>query len=235
MSDLSDVTPENDSGEPEIESPFDGPMPDWMKVAASSSGGSSLDEDKVPDWLQSIRTGQGEPSAGGEETPPGPKASAVETPAADDGMSDLERLLAEEGIDLGTVAEERPEGAEAMSARDWLISTSDDELVRKRLDTEPVEEAPAPPPAPEPEPEAPPPAPVPEPVATVDEVVEEELPDWLQDVSADETLPAERPPSVPPPTPEPVSPVPEPVATIDDDDKMVVAEDLPDWLQETGE
>src|SRR3712207_7063481 len=42
-------------------------------------------------------------------------------------------LFRSEGIDLGSVAEERPEGAEGMSARDWMISTSDDEMIRKRV------------------------------------------------------------------------------------------------------
>ena len=106
MSDLPDVPPEDESGE--VESPVDGPMPDWMKVAASSGGDSSLDEKDVPDWLQSIRAGEeSTPSESEEESVMEPEASSAAT--SDDSMSDLERLLAEEGIDLGSVDEERPD------------------------------------------------------------------------------------------------------------------------------
>jgi hypothetical protein len=62
----------------------------------------------------------------------------------DSGMSDLERLLAEEGINLGTVEEDRPAGSEGMSAKNWMISTSTETLVRKKLDTELTEETPPP-------------------------------------------------------------------------------------------
>lgn len=51
-------------------------------------------------------------------------------------LSDLERLLAEEGIDLNSVADAPPAEAQGMSAKEWLIASSDDELIRKgvRLD-----------------------------------------------------------------------------------------------------
>lgn len=58
-------------------------------------------------------------------------------PSPDEGaLSDLERLLAEEGIDLHAVADEPPAEARGMSAKEWLIASSDDELIRKgvRLD-----------------------------------------------------------------------------------------------------
>ena len=101
------MTDKKDTGE--IESPVDGPMPDWLKVASSSKG-SSMDESQVPDWLRSIRAGQdSDPEAKSAPVPP-PPSSPVASAASesDDGMSDLERLLAEEGIDLNTVSEERP-------------------------------------------------------------------------------------------------------------------------------
>ncbi|MCB0226750.1 MAG: hypothetical protein KDI02_23850, partial [Anaerolineae bacterium] len=138
MSDDKKKPSEND-----IESPVDGPTPDWMKMATSSDSGPSLTDENTPAWLKEIRSGKKVAGAG------------VETETSDESsgeMSDLERLLAEEGIDLGSVTEERPQGAEGMSARDWMISTSDDELIRRRIggDT-PLEEtamsAPAPSPA----------------------------------------------------------------------------------------
>jgi hypothetical protein len=217
MSDLSEI-PENNSGEPEIESPVDGPTPDWMK-AATSGGDSSLDETNVPDWLQSIRSGDEISAESGSQAsvasePASPEASAGE----DDSMSDLERLLAEEGIDLSTVDEERPDEAEGMSARDFLISTSDDELVRKKLDSElmDVEPSPAPPPEPEPEPPTAPPAP-------------ESAPEPAPPAPTPEPTPEPVPEA---PASEPIPPAPVPVGAVDDDDdKMVVEEDLPDWLR----
>jgi len=115
---MSNSSKKNNS---ELDSPSGGNTPDWMRMAASETGGnSSLTEENTPDWLKSIQSGQ----------PAGKRPKPTTDPFA--GMSDLERLLAEEGIDLGAVEEDSPEGLEGMSARDWLISTSDDELVRNR-------------------------------------------------------------------------------------------------------
>ncbi|MDX1523164.1 MAG: hypothetical protein R3264_16175, partial [Anaerolineae bacterium] len=117
MVELSELNPDNDSNnnEDEIESPAEGPPPDWMK-AATSAGESGFSEEKAPDWLKSIRAGKGSEPSKKDDT------GDEDSPAAAEGLSDLERLLAEEGIDLGAVAEERPEGAENMSAKEWLIS-----------------------------------------------------------------------------------------------------------------
>ena len=115
-----DVPHDDNSAGNEIESPVDGPTPDWMKMATSSKSEPSLTEESTPDWLKDIKSGGSE--------------QAVST--ADDSfneMSDLERLLAEEGVDLNSVEEERPAEAEGMSARDWMISTSDDEMIRNRI------------------------------------------------------------------------------------------------------
>jgi hypothetical protein len=228
MSDLKEKDPENEgSGQEEIESPTDGPPPDWMKTATSSAG-SSFSDDEAPDWLKNIRAGKSTETEA--EASEGDSAGAAE----DDGLSDLERLLAEEGIDLTGVEDERPEEAEGMSVKDWMIATSDDEIIRKRIGAEPGEE-PVPPPAPEPEPAEPAPqpepplaepAPVPEPVwaAGDQDVVEEELPDWLREISDEvETSP-------------PLETAPEPIAAVEEveDDKMVVDEDLPDWLREVS-
>ncbi|HXW00762.1 MAG TPA: hypothetical protein VEC93_20270, partial [Anaerolineae bacterium] len=142
MDDLNKKSEDDLSGE-EIESPVDGPTPDWMRLATSGGSGSSLTEENTPAWLKSVRAGQGL----SKDTKSNEAKPATEPPtsqaAANDNMSDLERLLAEEGIDLGSVEEERPEGAEAMSARDWLIATSSEEIIRNKLGAAPVEEEPA--------------------------------------------------------------------------------------------
>jgi hypothetical protein len=102
---------------------------------------------------------------------------------------------------LGAVTEERPEGASGMSARDWLIATSSEEIIRNKLGMQPQAE----------EPVAPPPS-----ASFSDDkmVVEEDLPDWLQEIAADEV------PSVTP---------------VKEDDFLVVEEELPDWLQDIAE
>lgn len=49
---------------------------------------------------------------------------------------DLQRLLAEEGIELDTLSEDRPEGAEDMSVRDWIAATSVDSPLAKAREAE---------------------------------------------------------------------------------------------------
>src|SRR5688572_19309818 len=103
--------PEDDTPGDEIESPVDGPTPDWMRLATSAGSDSSLTEENTPAWLKSIRAGQSlakDPKS--TEAKPATEPPATQA-AADDTMSDLERLLAEEGIDLSSVAEDRPEGS----------------------------------------------------------------------------------------------------------------------------
>src|SRR5262245_65588177 len=99
----------NKPSENDIESPSEGPTPDWMRLATSGSGSPSLSEENTPDWLKKIRSGKDTPKQGAAKAPKKTPELPKEDPYA--GMSDLERLLAEEGIDLGTVSEERPEGA----------------------------------------------------------------------------------------------------------------------------
>jgi hypothetical protein len=226
----TDVPPENESSENEsseneIESPVDGPVPDWMKMATSDSSDPSLTEENVPDWLKDIKSGKG--MATEEE------ADSQSDDDPQTGMSDLERLLAEEGIKLETVDEDRPEGAAGMSIRDWMISTSDDDMIRK-IDAAVHDEAPAPTPITEvapipPETAEPAPVPTPEPAVAADDeddkmVVEDGLPDWLRkdDLS----------PVVAEPSPGQAL-TPQPVPAVEaEDDKMVVEDDLPDWLRE---
>ena len=206
---LQDEESNNDSGKAEIEPPTDGPPPDWMRVATSGSD-TSLKDENTPGWLKDIKAGKGkakendvnnsEPS-----TPPSSQDSGS------DSLSDWERLLAEEGIDLSTVSEDRPQGSEGMSARDWLIASSDDEMIRKRVGGEPMAE----PPVEKPQP------PQPEPVAAEQDkmVVEEDLPDWLRD-EAEAVAPALEAPDISP---------------VEMDEGLVVEAELPDWLQEFSE
>ncbi len=262
MTNAADVPPE-DKSDQEVESPVDGPTPDWMRLATSASSGPSLTEENMPTWLKSIKAGKGltkdEPQPA--QSQPASEPSTDEA-SSGDALSDLERLLAEEGIDLSSVSEERPEGSENMSARDWLIATSSDEIIRNKLETKPAEEAPAPTPVTTQAPSSPPtPAPSspPTPVESDSEAaselarflaeegidlssVPEERPegsesmsarDWLIATSSDEIIRnklgtgslAEAP--APPPTPQPSAP--------GSDDKMVVAEDLPEWLRGIGD
>ncbi|MCG3212109.1 MAG: hypothetical protein FOGNACKC_05756 [Anaerolineae bacterium] len=256
-----DVPQDNDSPEDEIESPVDGPTPDWMKMATSSSSKPSLTEENTPAWLKNIKAGkskdepqpatppQSQESASTmtdlerllaeegvdldsvpESRPPGAEGMSArdwmiatsddemirnrvgEEPFMDTdefdtedpyaGMSDIERLLAEEGVDLGSVAESRPTGSEGMSARDWMISTSDDDMIRRRVGAEPLTDTSPSTPTPLPEPEEP-----------AESILDTDLPDWLQDEAEAE------------------SGFSEPVAG--SDDESFFDADLPDWLQET--
>jgi hypothetical protein len=257
MTNAADVPPEDKSNE-EVESPVDGPTPDWMRLATSASSGPSLTEENMPAWLKSIKAGKGltkdEPQPA--QSQPDSEPSADEASSSDT-ISDLERLLAEEGIDLSSVSEERPEGSENMSARDWLISTSSDEIIRNKLETKPVEEAP-PEETPVPTPvtaQAPssPPAPIESDSEAASELerflaeegidlssVQEERPegsenmsarDWLIATSSDEII---RNKLETEPVAEAPAPAPQP-STSDSDDKIVVAEDLPDWLRDIGD
>jgi hypothetical protein len=117
MSNLFDEDPEEQNAG-EIESPADGPPPDWMRTATSATGGSSFNEDNAPDWLKNIRAGKegrqapeaSQADEDASEGEPATNASEDET-GAESELSDLERLLAEEGIDLTGVGDERPEGS----------------------------------------------------------------------------------------------------------------------------
>ncbi|MBE7474818.1 MAG: hypothetical protein DPW09_14160 [Anaerolineae bacterium] len=237
--------PKDETEGNEIESPVDGPTPDWMRLATSAgSSGSSLTEENTPAWLKSIRAGQGVTQEKKPAEPPSPPP-AQPAAQAEEGLSDLERLLAEEGIDLGSVAEERPEGSSGMSARDWLISTSSEEIIRNKLGAQPpAEEPPAPP------------SPSPAPAPASDEgmsdwerllaeegidlgAVDEERPegsggmsarDWLIATSSEEIIRNKL--GAQPPAEEAPAPLP---STSFSDDKMVVESDLPDWLQEIAD
>jgi len=267
------IPQEDDSFEDEIESPADGPTPDWMKLATSSSSKPSLTAENTPSWLKNIQAGKAPDKAQpapapkpvadtsgmsdlerllaeegidlksvSEERPTGSEGMSArdwmiatsddemirkrvgsgplededefeEEEAEEDpfaGMSDIERMLAEEGIDLKSVSEERPTGSEGMSARDWMISTSDEAMIRKRVGAEPLEQPAPPSPAPKPKAKS---APAPKPIVPEEEAASDaDLPDWLKDVANEE--------------PE----IPEPVAGLDEESFLDT--DLPDWLQQ---
>ena len=253
MTNQSDVPPEDNSNDGEIESPVEGPKPDWMRAATASSE-SSFDENQAPDWLKAIRAGKSSTETeSADNLADSSLFVAEEEEPLDDGMSDLERLLAEEGIDLSTVGERRPEGAQGMTAKDWLISTSEDDLVRRRLDDSPMESLSPPPP---PEPATPFTASAAsdsdDPLSDIERLLAEEgidlknvaedrpdeaegmsAKDWLISTSSDDLVKKRLDDSLmePLPTAEPVSPAPPPTASYEDD-KMVVSDDLPDWLQD---
>lgn len=214
---LQDEESDNNSGKAEIEPPTDGPPPDWMRVATSGSD-TSLKEENTPDWLKDIKAGKGKAKENDVNNSEPSAATPSSQDSSSDELSDWERLLAEEGIDLSTVSEDRPQGAEGMSARDWLIASSDDEMIRKRVGGEPMAEPraeKAPPPQPEPEPE-------PVPVEHDKMVVEEDLPDWLRDeVPVEEVFAAAEEPRRPP--------------AAEEEEGLVVEAELPDWLQEFSE
>jgi hypothetical protein len=125
-----DAPNDNDAANQEVEDPVDGPTPDWMKMATSSKSQSSLTEENTPSWLRAIQAGKSD-----EEEPEAETSDEASTE-----LSDIEQLLAEEGVDLSSIDEERPPEAEGMSARDWMISTSDDEMIRKGVGEETTEE-----------------------------------------------------------------------------------------------
>ncbi|HMR65006.1 MAG TPA: hypothetical protein PKE64_13440 [Anaerolineae bacterium] len=246
---MSDPDKKKPSKKSDIESPVDGPTPDWMKAATSSDTGSSLSDENMPSWLKEIKSGKTLANAS-------PNPEPVDDPT--DSMSDLERLLAEEGIDLSAVAEERPEGAEGMSARDWIISTSDDDLIRKRIGADAMAEVldeahstfdlAA---------ETPDPTDLGREMSDLERLlaeegidlsaVAEERPegaegisarDWIISTSDDDLIRKRIGSDTPAELFEPKATPPSSSRfreTHEEDDKMIITDDLPDWLQESEE
>ena len=207
----------------------------------------------LPTWLQEVEAEED------EEDVVGPPADLPATPTAsdsDEADDDWRQILAAEGIELDTLPEDRPEGAEDMSLQAWLAATSEDSPLFGKPQPESREvlgtafEAP-----PEPASEATPAAPEATPAAPEATPVEDELgDDWLQ-ILADEgieldTLPEDRPegaedmslqdwlaatseesPLFGKSGTSATSPSFEPAVTADDDDTSS-ADELPDWLRE---
>lgn len=204
------------------------PSPPAAKPAAPPADDDKMVvQEDLPDWLRD--------DDGFAEAEPAPEITPEpvgDSGGDDDSMSDLERLLAAEGIDMGALEDETPEEAQGMSVSEWMQHTTDDPMIRKlglRLKEESEEAGPLPDPAPDPGPAAP--------VMTDDDdkmVVQEDLPDWLRDDFGDDSAPDE-PPALATPEPAPPAPAVPIAADDDDDDKMVVQDDLPDWLRDSDE
>lgn len=189
------------------------------------------EEDILPSWLEEVDTEEATATdATFEEVP------STELAAEDDEDDDLwKQILAEEGLDLEEVPEERPEGAENMSVRDWIAATSEESPLAQP--GRPADAAQDAPPAEEPEPE---------PLQLEDDkaLAEDELPDWLRDEQpleaeesvfswlSDETTYEET-------ADEAVEAVTAGADSAEadedegeEDDGIVVTEELPDWLRE---
>jgi tetratricopeptide (TPR) repeat protein len=187
-----------------------GDMPDWMRELRPEVSGqaptqtepSDWEEAAVPDFADRAETEEAAYLKAGEE----------ETSVEDEGRELWERILSEEGIDLGLVEEAPPPEAAGMTPEEWLRSTADLDQPRSRR--EPEAEAPT---AEEPE------APAPE-----VEVEEDELPDWLKEFQQSEpeaeaeegTMPA-------------ISEMEEDRAAVaEPTGKTAEDSDIPDWLRE---
>jgi hypothetical protein len=111
-------------------------LPDWLR-----EDDKMVVVNELPDWLREVQSKQEEAllrstdknMTDDESLTTKIEEDKVSVAGEDENlsteMSDLERLLAEEGIDLNSVEEEIPEGAKRMSVRHWMISTSHDELI----------------------------------------------------------------------------------------------------------
>lgn len=117
-------------------------LPDWLKeirgqstttpksnTPAESQAASTSDD--LPSWLQEAQADDNyddaveEPVV--EDTTIDLSADSADVMPAtdvDDMDDDLRRLLAEEGIEMDTLDEDRPAGSEDMSVRDWIAATS---------------------------------------------------------------------------------------------------------------
>jgi hypothetical protein len=196
-----------------------------------------VEEAGLPDWLREFE----EPAAeveGAEPEPVGPEVAGEPTATADEGRAMWEQILAEEGVDLGSVEEAPPPEAAGMTPEEWLRSTADLDEVRPVAEeleepvspvaeedaSEPVEEEAYPAPEVEAEP------------------IRAGVPDWLSQVAAGEPLSeeegepvAEAEPAIEEPAEaaieEPVEVVQE--AEIEEAVEVEVDEaGLPDWLRE---
>jgi tetratricopeptide (TPR) repeat protein len=130
-----------------------------------------VEEAGLPDWIRDFE----EPAAeveGAEPEPVGPEFLGEPTATADEGRAMWEQILAEEGVDLGSVEEAPPPEAAGLTPEEWLRSTADLDEVRPAAEEleEPVEVVQE---------------------AEIEEVVEVEvdeagLPDWLREPAAEE-------------------------------------------------
>jgi hypothetical protein len=217
----------------ELRGPTSKPKPETSTQSSPPPEPESTpaEEDNLPPWLEEVDTEEATATDTTSEEVP-----STELAAEDDEDDDLwKQILAEEGLDLEEVPEDRPEGAENMSVRDWIAATSEESPLAQP--GRPADAAPDAPPAEEPEPE---------PLQLEDDkaLAEDELPDWLRDEQpleaeesvfswlSDETTYEET-------ADEAVEAVTAGTDSAEadeddgeEDDGIVVTEELPDWLRE---
>ena len=199
----------------------DDDLPDWLREIRGASSESTSEpaptspemepesDSDLPAWLHDVEA----------DDAPSPQASVEES---EDEEDDWLKILADEGIELDDLPEDRPEGAENMSLQDWLAATSEESPLAdkarqeaKAVSQKPTSEAPE--------------------AVEPDDVVDDELPDWLrsgQPAEAetpawlmDESM-AEEDEEAPEEEEEPAA-----AASSLADDGMVVEDELPDWLR----
>ncbi len=183
---------------------------------------SAEETDDLPDWLR-------DSAVEAEQEQEEPSLPAAEAEPDADGEALWQQILAEEGISLSDVGEERPEGADDMSVADWMAATADESAKRQ------AKALAAPPPAVEAE--------AAETVAAEadlepadDGMVEtDDLPDWLR---ADQAVAATETPAWLPDESVAAEAEVEAAETVEaevevepEDDGMVETDDLPDWLR----
>jgi tetratricopeptide (TPR) repeat protein len=264
-----DVEPSVEEIEPSLLEPLgdvveESDVPDWLREIAAGEPAPTeevrpvtepsepapeveVEETGLPVWLRDFEEPTTEEEAA-EAEPVAPEVGTGEPAAtADEGRALWEQILAEEGVDLGSVEEAPPPEADGMTAEEWLRSTADLEeapgaakepelaaeedlevpavpVAETELDWledtgEPVEEKPQP----EPEAEA--------------EAYQVDTPDWLRELQEPEVEIEEPAEAVAEEPPEVV--IEESAETLLDEELIEEAVEaevdeagLPDWLRE---
>jgi len=225
--DDTDASQESVSAEP-------GDVPDWLQELRPEVPEETLSDSDTPDWLESTAAGQPpddfqpEPVPGATELelpdvePEAPEASGAPMPVESEVQSSWDQILAEEGVDLGSVDEAPPQVPEPAAEEpqapvtpvaqaeagvpDWLMEIREGATSPDEPEVEPVVE--------EVEPSL---------LEPLGDVVEEsDVPDWLREVAADGPVPTEGA--------EPVTEPPEPASEVEVEDTG-----LPDRLHDLEE
>ncbi|HEY85932.1 MAG TPA: hypothetical protein G4N96_12570, partial [Chloroflexi bacterium] len=206
------------------------------------------DDEELPDWLQDVDADESE----AEEQPP-EASEAVSEPAAaevDDADDLWKQILAEEGLDLDDIAEERPEGAEDMSVEDWMAATAGESAQRQAKSdlVQPKESKPKPEPEPQPVSDVFPPDEdtgddlwkqiLAEEGLDLDDIAEERpegaegmsVEDWMAATAGESAQRQTKAQLIQPKEPEPKPEMEAPSLELEDDG-IVAADGLPDWLK----
>jgi len=244
-------------------------LPDWLRELRGDAPPSSPAEppvtpaepeaaadeaDDLPDWLLDS-TEEAEAAEASPETEDTPVVESADEEPDADGEALWQQILAEEGVSLDDVGEERPEGADEMSVADWMAATADESAKRQAkaqaappppIEAEPAEEM-----AVEAEVEAEPEAAfeleddgivetdgLPDWLREDQPVAEVETPDWLLDESVASAEPAEEMAveaeveAEAEMVEESVEPVAEATGEAFDETAFMDSDGLPDWMLE---